>query len=188
MKIIFNNTLNFGAKLISKGSVPYHNPETKEHEYKQVSFVEFDRHNQSDYDAMLAVTDAWENHNIARRISGTASNIKNGYANKSRVFALTTQTDTFEKLDPDKVLGITGVQESNPYEIYLSDILVKPKNKNYNKVGTTIISKLKSIYDSIYLDAVDTKGVDVFYIVNDFKKVYGYTKRYSWNKYSDGYI
>ena len=186
MKVKFNPSVNFGAKCISRGSVIYNNPQTKKIEYQPVAFVQYDGENLSDFDALVAVTDMWHNHNIARRISGTAYNIKNRYISSAKVYALTSQTDSFEKLDPDKILGMTAVDENSPFDIYLSDIIVNPDDKTHKKVGTTILNKLKNIYDVIDLNAI--AGVDGFYLRNGFKKAYDHRSHYYWKRYPDEYV
>ena len=186
MKIMFNPSVNFGAHLVSRSSVPYRNPDTENVELQPVAFVRYDRHNSADLETLLAVENLWQKPNIATRIRHAAYNIKNGYNNNGDIYALTTQTDSFEKLDPDKILGMAAISENNPYEIFLSNIIARPDDITHNKVGTTILDKLKNMYDSIEL--FSNEGVEGFYIRNGFRKVEDYKSHYLWKKHSDGYI
>lgn len=64
-----------------------------------------------------------------------------------RVFAVTTQADSFEKLDPDKILGMALYEKYNKTYLYpeIKFFQVDPKNLS-TKYGNTILKKIKNYF------------------------------------------
>ena len=74
------------------------------------------------------------------------------YSEKTNFYALTTQKDSFENLNPHAILGLaelTPLEDNN--EVYIDYLVVAPDKKSfepystYQKIGTAILDIIKKI-------------------------------------------
>ena len=95
---------------------------------------------------------------------------------KKDYYALTTQNNNFQKLDPDKILGIAEYSNfANKNYNYIDYIQVNPKymankqEREYKNIGSALLDTIKNLngYKNIYLNSIH-EAVD-FYTKNGFK-------------------
>lgn len=154
---------------------------------QQVSFVEFSH--PTDVDAL---------NNFRHDLGSSYWNFYDKQFFKNcRLYGLTTQTDTFEKINHKKILGlITTTKDKDmiiqirirkeaktPNKRTLIDkIFCEPKvDRRYKKVGTALLDGLKSVSDRITVFS-PKKFVD-FFIKNGFSNPLPNDKKYlTWVK------
>lgn len=178
--MISENKISFGAKFIN----PINVRKLKEKSYNQagISFVEINPLCADDVSALKYIAEHWEKDKYAINISNVANMIFKGKSSdKTRIYALTTQGDSFEKLNPDKILGVVEAEEFLPFYIHINRFQVKPEyiNKGF---GTAILNSLEEIYRKISLIAENDEYVKKFYERNGFYETSNGSNFYTWYK------
>ncbi len=154
------------------------------------SFVKIDCANKSDIKALKKVSMSWTDAYYAKDIYDVArqkfkSDKLQDYTN---FYALTLQKNSFEKLNPDDILGITEVaNKKQSGAIHLVHIEAKPKlieaqNRIYNKIGTAMIKSLQEMYTKIELIARKSDLVSNFYKKNGFWELPEFDGFFFWMK------
>ena len=162
--------INFKANLINKPNIKKLCPTTNEFVSHKVSFVEINPRLKDDIKALKNMSKLWDKDSIF------ASTIYY-YAKKDprkRTFLITEQADKFEKLEPEKILGITQLSKEVAGEHSIEYLETKPElqccniKRNYKKIGSCILDNLKEVFQNKTLkvdyifDRVD------FYLQNGF--------------------
>lgn len=155
--------------------------------------VEIDLSNFNDILVMHELSEKWDNDNLMAEMAKDASQFVNdempseGY----RFFAVTTQKDNFENLNPDEVLSFCEVEEiindnDNPvlfcdFEIpdeeYNANIKFIQSNEKsttmynplYKRCGSALLDGLKYYYNRIHLKSLI--WAKPFYERNKFKPI-----------------
>ena len=169
--------INFTANFIKHANVQkqYH-PNT--YYNKQVSIVELDKDDANDIDALYKTSESWTKDG-ARYAFDIFHEAVKGYEyddiEKEHYYALTEQDKDYEKLEPDKILGMMLFSESKFNENEINWFQVKPNSNFVNSrdrkcrhVGKAMIDLLKDRHfdKTIYVKSSDA-AVD-FYIAQGF--------------------
>ncbi len=162
---LINNHVNVGK--LQQGATRYCNSE--------VSFVEIEPDNVNDIKALKNCSEYWSYAKFSDNIYHAACAARNEskYYENNKVYALTSQTDSFEKLDDDKILGLVHVSPIEQNSLFIEHLQVKPDiifvNKpEYKGVGTGILDSLKELTNKITLFPTKDKSVRDFYERNGF--------------------
>ncbi len=178
------DNISFGAKFINPINVGKFNGKT----YRQVdvSFVEISPFSVNDISALKDIATYWENDKFAGNIYFSAEKI---YKTKSqdgiRIFALTTQVDSFEKLDADKILGVIETEKRGERAIHFNDLQAKPDcvyavQPEYKGIGDAISNSLKKIYNKMTAKSAPDLSVKRFYERNGFVESDKHPNFYTW--------
>ena len=101
-----NNNISFTAKFISPATVKKLTPNGKYVDI-EVSAVKLASKNKDDLSALEKINKEWGADTYASNILDEASSTNEFYKDyRPTVYAITTQRDNFEKLEPEKVLGL----------------------------------------------------------------------------------
>ena len=91
-----------------------------------------------------------------------------------KLYALSTQIDSFENLEGDKILGLAQVSKDSPQAINLEYLQVKPEYThnnslpNFKHVGSGIIDCLKNLNHVARINVISILEEIDFYIMNGF--------------------
>jgi len=117
-------SLNFKANYVCTSNIV---EAYKDRKYQNCSanIVELDKNDPEDRLSLFRINDSWQgtyDENIY------VDFISPHYKNNPRFFAVTTQKDSFEKVDPEKVLGLMETEDSNKKddETVISFLQTKP--------------------------------------------------------------
>lgn len=149
---------------------------------KQVSFVEI---NPSDYNDQLSINKTairWDNkggigfaYDICNSLNRfNEPDFKN---HEDRFFALTTQKEQFENLNPKQILALTQVIKFDDDTQYVAYLQVDPKNSNKNRkaelrgCGRAMLDSLKKLFSTKNIQLDSVKNAINFYIKNGFESV-----------------
>ncbi len=142
---------------------------------KKVSFVEINPTESLDVLAANKIAAKWDKtgdgtfaHDICRAINR---------GEKSRFFALTTQQDTFEKLDYEKILSLAQVktEKEDEYEEFIEFLQVDPDNLSssyyaeFSHIGTAMLDSLKKLFCKKCIGLNSVRSAIKFYLRNGFK-------------------
>lgn len=106
MQIKQTNSQNFGARFISPATIKIKNDKGKWVD-DTVSFIKLNTGRKADVKAIEDVKYHWDGQNLS---GGVAEEVKI-LGNKAEVFALTTQTDNFERVNPKDILGVMSTDK-----------------------------------------------------------------------------
>lgn len=163
--------VSFKAQFINRCNIQKYSKSTRSFLPSEVSFIELDTNKWRDRRALRKISKKWE-HSLADNIYRSQKSDK-----KLRIFALTEQQSNFEKLDAEKVLGLTQLQDSEPNVHYIDYLQTKPvytannPDREYKDIGRRILDNLKNIFrkDTLKLSSLYEDGIIDFYIKNNFK-------------------
>ena len=165
----------FGAKFINNVNIGKLQQGVAKYCNCEVSFLEIDPHNTGDIKALENCSKYWSYAKYADSIYHAASALRNDskYYKDNKVYVLTSQTDVFEKLNDDKILGMVHVSPFADKSLFIEHIQVKPDiiyvNKpDYKGVGTGILNSLKELTHKISLFPTKDESVRNFYERNGF--------------------
>ena len=153
--------ISFQANYITSGIVKKRTLDNK-YQNQDVAFVEFDLNSYSDKRTMKKISKAWSKEfnkleKQGEKLSGEtcfAKTIWDYFKISCRkpdlrsYYAITTQTDNFEKLNPDEVLGLARVTNEGLGIYELEHLQVKPehtafiKNPEYKRIGSGVLDCL----------------------------------------------
>lgn len=182
-------SINFGANLqntvkirkLAKDGKYYHVP---------ASFIKINCNSKLDVDVLGYISRYWQGSLYTDNIYNKALSKLKKYESLrlSDIYALTLQKDKFEKLDPEKILGVTDICE-NVYDkgIFIEHLQANPeyiydKNREYKDIGSSILTSLKILYESIELVARKSMSVTNFYKKNGFKEENKTIGFFTWTK------
>lgn len=173
-------SINFTARLMDSTTIPQRIGWRK-HCDMPVSIVEIDRHNFEDMHALGTTSTTWTEKG-AQFLGTMYENALHGYTYKDvmkdHFLALTTQTSDFEKLEPNKILGVMQFAETRNPENEILFLEVNPETcrtfnfiRQYKKVGTRIIDYVKSKYSEKDIYVRSARNAVKFYKKNGFKQL-----------------
>ena len=174
--------ISFQGNKIGTASVLKKELLTSKYSPKQVALVEFDFKSKDDLKTLKVLKKDW---------NGFASDIyreaEKGYADS--VYALTTQKDTFEKITPQKVLGLAEVVNIGGGNISLEYLQTKPnyifdddKIRKIKHIGKALIDSLKS------KENVKSIQVNPLHSVIDFYKKQGFVSSNKADIFDEGLL
>lgn len=195
------NNINFKGSFI-------HNINIKKLENDQyvphkASFVEMNPKDKRDVSALEKIANSWFGLYDEVIYNGALHDSLVPPNRERRFYVLTEQTDTFEKMDYKKILGVVEFSKLDDHN-YVDFLQTNPKyikekpkknffgftkkskinNKKYSSIGSAILTSLKKISDnSIGLHALT--GTEDFYKRNGFKRknlINFMTNYYFWKK------
>ncbi len=186
--INYNPQINFGAKFKNPVEILRKDAQGAFKPHK-VSFVEIEPSNENDIKALGRASYYWaENEHYASNIYTDALGLRNdkSWQDRVKIFVVTEQKDHFEKLDDEKILGLTEIVKQKPKEFHISYIQVDPRNVYsleplFKKVGTKILDSIKAFSDRITLNP-DSRGAEKFYEKNDFRPFDAHTGMWEWTR------
>ncbi|MBR1425351.1 GNAT family N-acetyltransferase [bacterium] len=174
------NSIFFGASFLSNTHIQAKKKFRNKYEQKTANIVEIDPKNPDDKEALHEVSKKWDKQYIS-----FAWNIYNDAVEdfdypdvKAEHFlALTTQKNNFDKLNPDKVLGLALVSERAYDDFEINWLQVEPnnnsvdfhKNRQYKQVGRAMMNYICKTYSDkpIVVNPANTAV--------EFYKKYGFT-------------
>ena len=180
VSLMKTNSISFKASYIQPGYIPIKTlDQKKEPKTIEGAFVELSPYSENDLDTMCDLNEHWGFlETYAFQIYDSMERINNkllNYSENSKFYALTLQEDSFEKLDPKKILGITEVVEHDD-KITINFLQVDPENKRnaplakYLHIGSRVIDSIKNIYEKTVIDLKSTKSARKFYTAVGFVK------------------
>ena len=145
---------------------------------EKVAFVELDMTSPNDHKFINSISDSWKYFTDYVDVMCVNFNWyhKNPEAPKPpRIFALTEQLDSFDRLDHKKALGLvqTNVGLANNIDIEL--LQTNPDYINHNRrsdikyIGTTILDSIKELFKGEQLTVYSVEDALPFYLKNKFR-------------------
>lgn len=172
--------INFKAKRISPVVIEKKGPDNQYHKYN-VTLVKLNPSVRNDVRCVETANLAWDNGNSL--IDGIAVNMRDEFVkgrteDESRYYAITTQTNNFGKMIPDKILGIAGVltTEDNGVD-YIDAIQVRPNNtrvnpeRKFKNVGRVLLNSILDLAKNKDFVLEAREDVIPFYQKNGFKLI-----------------
>ena len=155
-----------------------------------VAFVTIDSRNLSDLRALKEVYDNWGRDVLTEGVLNAAVSKSYGdkYFSRNKIYALTSQSENFEKLNPSKILGVADIRVlGSKGNIFLEHLKVCPflkgeQNPDIKKVGTAILNSLKAKFVQIFLVSLNKPEVKDFYRRNAFKEFTDTLGHFSWHR------
>jgi len=152
------------------------NNEDKSYRQEQVSMVEIDLDNKKDIEALSNLSENWTNANLITSIYSEAKEMseEEEYRLDYRFYAITSQNDNFENLDPEKIISVCEIETSEDDDsAFIEYIQSHPDSAHkiypeYKRGASAMLDGLKYYYNDIRLYAIPTKDVLNFYKRNDF--------------------
>ena len=162
--------INFKANYLNTTNIEKLSPTTKKFVPHEVSFVEINPRLKDDIKALKKMTKLWgEDSTFASPILYFAKTDP-----RKRTFFITEQKDSFEKIDPKKILGITQLGKEIAGECSIEYLETKPglqysdKGREYKKIGSCILDGLKEIFQDKTLKVDYIFDRVEFYLHNGF--------------------
>jgi hypothetical protein len=165
--------ISFNAKYI--GNVHIQKRKFLKYKPYEVSLVELKKADQSDLSAMSRIARDWR---------GAIKYLIGNIEPSERILGITTQTDNFEKLDSNKLLGIMQYYDEKK-SILLARIQTRPDTKyckvkspltsifkqkrEYKGIGGVLIDKLLELRNGKKVYLIAKKDAIPFYIKKGFK-------------------
>ena len=148
-------TINFTANFLKTVNIPKRTIDGNFYNTK-VSFVELDKNDRVDKDSLKNVSKLWnkKEFNYASEIYYDAAKPFE-YDNivKEHYYAVTTQSENFEKLESEKILGLSLFSETTKPENEINWLQTNPVYKHgsiepreYKGIGKAIIEYVKEHY------------------------------------------
>ncbi len=182
MNINIQNKIPFNARFVRNTTLLKYDTDSCKYEPDTVSFVKFDTGNKKDFEAIDKLKNKWQDSILISHVKkcGTRMIKKDPYAKGANIFAITSQTEDFDNLDPEKILSLVQTEDCGRKKIYLRTLEKAPKNDKYKKIGTATINALKEEYNKITLNSL--KESVNFYIRCGFKKKSNDANKFYWRK------
>ncbi len=189
MKIQNSYNLNFGAKFVQKTAISkLENGNTSE---EAASIVELLSNDKNDIKSFEKTVKGWQKGDeFGLCIFDDLEDIRDKKMSKDvyKVYALTTQSDNFEKLDSSKILGASTLKLVNEKENHIRFLQVSPKcyfenkQRGYKSIGKAFIdffksqSKNKSLLVQAYFSAANFYEKMGFEIIDVNNLIYSWSK------------
>lgn len=145
-----------------------------------VNFVELNPFYENDLETIKGVSAMWDDgKTLASRIyRGSETELIRGEP-WHKFYGLVKQYDSFEKIQPENVLGLMDVCPLHERLQELNVIQVNPKDnlfsdcRRYLKVGTAMLDSLKALFPlkDILVEPLENPKVLKFYVKNGFKDI-----------------
>lgn len=166
--------INFTGIFIKKSPI-IHNDKNGEHK-KDVSFIELEKNNAKDMDALETIGIEWGDDSYASMIyENTLTDYSESMDNiKEHVYILTKQISDFDNINSDDILGAALFREKDtPNKIELLQTNPKYIKKNhsdseYSQTGSSIIESLKIIHGDKPIECFAVQEAIPFYEKNGF--------------------
>lgn len=184
---IYNqNSTSFQAKYINNANILKRTSKNV-FESLDTSFVEIEPMNINDIKALDKIGQYWVDSyaiNIAYKAKVTYQGKYS--ANEYKIYALTKQSEKFNILKADDILGLVEITPKGKGSIHINYLQKDPEQvyaiePDYNKIGSRILDSLKNLYNTITLRPIPG-GVVKFYEKNEFRPAKENPKVYKWTK------
>ena len=163
--------VSFRANLVNKTTVKKRGWFSGHYKPKEASFIKLDLQSEVDVQVLNRLKKLWTNSfvgQIYHDVTKTSCPVE--------VYALTTQADKFEKLEPQKILGVAETIGDDSY-IKLEYLQTHPKyiydedkkDRKYAGVGTVLLNQLKNMPDMRQIKLISIFSALDFYEKNGFK-------------------
>lgn len=170
--------ITFKAKKINPVYIKRYNPATLKYESCPAAFIRLDKKSASDYKAINNLP--WLNGSGQKYAADIVANFNREYKGERKVrkdnfYALTLQTDNFDKIDSDKILGLAEALKAYR-SVYLDFLQVNPNYKfgilrrKYKETGKAIIDSFKNMHGVKRIFAVTNAFASQFYIDQGFEQ------------------
>jgi hypothetical protein len=177
--------ISFGARYVDKGSVSKYDNNTCKYKPVDVNIVELEKNNKADLETLRNSNNSWKGGRFTKYISKNFEDFSRDakWQDNHRFYALTTQSDTFNKLDSDKILGYVEIAERND-GIELKNLQGKPENnfpkksRQYKNVGKCVSDFLKKFKQTI--EAISDYPAEGFYVKEGYELVDSELLLYRW--------
>ena len=184
----YRNNISFGAISCNKVRIKVFDENAKKFLSKPAFFVKLEASNRDDITAVNFAAETWKGAPYITKIAKASHFMK---SDDIDVYALTTQTSGFERLNPNRLIGFAEVRNNCnlPKFNLLYHLQVKPAvmnvdrygKKTHKYVGSSILHSLKKIYKNITLFSADSPNVEKFYIHNGFVRDAKQPQRFLWS-------
>lgn len=174
------NRINFTANLVKQTQVQ-ETADNNNYIPSDVSIVELDKHDERDIKSLYKTIILWKDQN-AKYSSEIYHEAVKGYeyddTEQEHYFALTSQKNDFNNLDPERILGLMLFSQTNRTEDEINWLQVRPNTshkqtwkRQYKGIGEGLINLLKGTWlnKPIHVQA-DVNAVE-------FYKKMGFTNR-----------
>lgn len=184
--------VSFKASIVNYATIIKKDKTTQKESNYIGSFVELDKNNEDDYNALREVAFKWERgFSYAMDILDNFVYERNGRNaindGQYRYFALTTHNKPFEKLDSDSILGVASLIERKNTSSTLQHLQVHPEhyyessNRGFRHIGKAITESIQNLINNdIQLYSID-EAATAFYkkmnFVLDKKSIFMKPKR-----------
>lgn len=187
---IDNSNISFGANFNNYAKILKKDKISGKYLPENVSFVTVDSRNISDLNALKEVYNAWGRDVLTEGIlnAAVAKSCGDRYFLRNKIFALTSQMEDFENLNPSKILGVADIRVlGSKGNIFLELLKVNPflkgeQNPDIKKIGTAILDSLKEKFSRILLVSLDKPEVKDFYRRNAFKEFPDTLGHFVWSR------
>ena len=166
----------FGANPLNRVKIKKYNNIMKRFENFPARFVRLED-DYNDISVLDRAAKEWKNAKYIKRIASSSHWMSIRDDIEIDVYALTTQQNNFKELIYDKILGFAEIRNDskNRKKRILNRLQVRPdainlgnpNNKNFKRIGHSILESLKKIYNNLHLDS-ENLLTDKFYIANGF--------------------
>lgn len=155
--------ISFGARYIN--SIPVLKKDGIDYRKQNIAFVELDMFDKNDLNALTKTSDRWGDESyLSVAKDSMEQGVKEG---KRHLYMATTQKNSFEKLDENKVLGAVVFDEGKSQN-HIELLQVEPNNlakakktANWARVGSSIVKNLQTMFSNkpmTVFSAGDAKG------------------------------
>ena len=151
--------INFKAQKLNSTSIFQLKQNSAEYIKKPVSFIKFDLKSSSDLISLKKMNSLWP-YTFARSMYKSIQR-----ENNAEIYALTLQTDKFEKIECKKILGLAETIKIDDNSVHLEFLQTHPdyKHKEFSKqisfykgIGSALINSIKNLK---YVDKITTNSL-----------------------------
>ena len=184
-----DNNISFGARFVQKIPIKKYSFEDKIYKQATANLVELDPFDIKDVHTLGNIADEFGGDSFANNVyidAKSAYKRNNRATTDMRIFALTKQEDTFDKLKDREILGIVETSNKAEKSIEIEYLQTHPKfiypwgPAAIKRIGSAILDCLKSFNDKITLRS--SPNATFFYKKNGFEKVDPNKRIFVWNK------
>lgn len=174
--------ITFQANLSCTNTVKKINHNKQNLENVNVNFVSLNPLESNDALALKQTCHrCWNNANIANRINYNFQNFKsNKNCDNIEFFALTEQSQNFNKLNPQKILGITQISKLSSNDVFIDLLQTSPEhnyyasNALYKKIGKCIVNSIEKLFpDKDIFVCPATLDSEIFFLKVGFRPFLG---------------
>jgi hypothetical protein len=155
--------ISFGARYIN--SIPVLKKDGIDYQKQNIAFVELDMLDKNDLTSLVKTSDRWGDESY---LSVAKDSMEQGVEEgKRHLYMATTQKDSFEKLDENKVLGAVVFDEGKSQN-HIELLQVEPNNlaktrksATWTRGGSSIVKNLQTMFSNkpmTVFSASDAKG------------------------------
>ncbi len=181
--------INYKAQFLTNVTVQKYDNKSKEYSDKHASFVEVDPKDKNDLRSVRHAVENWNMDLYGMNISNSMNSLRWSTDKKlsDKFFAITTQDNNFEELNPDKIKALAHVFETNKRVdvVHLQvnpDLIYAITPPDYKHVGKGMIDCLKDKYNDKSISLISSPTATQFYVKQGFEKITDAENRLVWNK------